>query len=161
MNSNINQKSVHSSRAAFTLVEIMVVVVMIGVLAAIAVPVFQKSRRSSQNSQVVNDFRTYTNAFQQYSMESGSWPANVPSGNLPDEMIGYIAAGKFEGTVIEDALWDWQGPSGGVYGLSLSSATIDADRMREIDALLDDGDLDKGKFQVIGGSQYTLILEEE
>jgi len=42
---------------AFTLVEIMIVIVIIGLLAAMAIPAFQKVRSNSQDKAVTNNLR--------------------------------------------------------------------------------------------------------
>ncbi len=55
----------------FTLVEIMIVVVIIGLLAAMAVPQFQKVRSSSQDKSVINNLRQMQHAADQYFTESG------------------------------------------------------------------------------------------
>jgi type IV pilus assembly protein PilA len=60
-----------SSRQGFTLVEIMIVVVIIGLLAAMAIPAFQKVRQSSQDRAVANNLRQMANAAEQYYLESG------------------------------------------------------------------------------------------
>lgn len=55
----------------FTLVEIMIVVVIIGLLAAMAIPAFQKVRRSSQEKTMINDARQIASGAQQYFLEKG------------------------------------------------------------------------------------------
>jgi type IV pilus assembly protein PilA len=55
----------------FTLVEIMIVVVIIGLLAAMAIPAFQKVRRSSQEKTMINDARQIAAGAQQYFLEKG------------------------------------------------------------------------------------------
>jgi type IV pilus assembly protein PilA len=60
---------VNRSSKGFTLVEIMIVVVIIGLLAAMAIPAFQKVRRNSVQSAMDNDARQIASAAQQYFME--------------------------------------------------------------------------------------------
>jgi type IV pilus assembly protein PilA len=55
----------------FTLVEIMIVVVIIGMLAALAIPGFQKIRSSSQDKAVLSNARQLAAATDQYMMEYG------------------------------------------------------------------------------------------
>jgi type IV pilus assembly protein PilA len=57
--------------AAFTLVEIMIAVVIIGLLASIAMPAFKKIRDSSQDKAVLNNARQLAGAADQYMMETG------------------------------------------------------------------------------------------
>jgi len=56
----------------FTLVEIMIVVVIIGLLAAMAIPAFQKVRQSSQDKAVMNNMRQLGAAADQYFLENGT-----------------------------------------------------------------------------------------
>ena len=68
------------STKGFTLVEIMIVVVIIGLLAAMAIPAFQKVRQSSQDKAVLNNARQLSAAADQYYLENGV--STVSSANL-------------------------------------------------------------------------------
>ncbi|HKP92977.1 MAG TPA: prepilin-type N-terminal cleavage/methylation domain-containing protein, partial [Chthoniobacterales bacterium] len=57
-------------RAGFTLVEIMIVVAIIALLAAIAVPGFLRARKRSQACRIINDLRLIDSAVDQYSIET-------------------------------------------------------------------------------------------
>jgi type IV pilus assembly protein PilA len=61
----------NTSTKGFTLVEIMIVVVIIGLLAAMAIPAFQKVRQSSQDKAVLNNARQLSAASDQYFLENG------------------------------------------------------------------------------------------
>ena len=60
----------NSKRVGFTLVEIMIVVAIIALLAAIAVPGFLRARKRSQASRILNDLRLIDAAVDQYAIET-------------------------------------------------------------------------------------------
>lgn len=60
----------NKKRAGFTLVEIMIVVAIIALLAAIAVPGFLRARKRSQASKIINDLRLIDAAVDQYAIEN-------------------------------------------------------------------------------------------
>jgi prepilin-type N-terminal cleavage/methylation domain-containing protein len=76
------KKPVHH-RLGFTLVEIMIVVGIIGLLVAIALPNFIKSRATSQQNACINNLRQINSAVQQWAMENGQAAGSAP----PDEQL--------------------------------------------------------------------------
>ena len=68
----IPMKKMNQSTKGFTLVEIMIVVVIIGLLAAMAIPAFQKVRTASQDKAVLNNARQMAAAADQYFLEAGA-----------------------------------------------------------------------------------------
>src|SRR5205814_2047596 len=62
--------STAKSHRGFTLVEIMIVVAIIALLAAIAVPGFLRARKRSQASRILNDLRMIDSAVDQYAIET-------------------------------------------------------------------------------------------
>lgn len=74
-------------RQGFTLVEIMIVVAIIALLAAIAVPSFLRARKRSQAALVLNDLRLIDSAVAQYAVETSKPPgADVHV----DDWVAYI-----------------------------------------------------------------------
>ncbi len=66
-----------NNRAAFTLVEIMIVVAIIGLLAALAIPGFVKARKQSQGRRILNDCRQMDSAINQWALETGQTDGNT------------------------------------------------------------------------------------
>ena len=69
-------KTLTNKRAGFTLVEIMIVVAIIALLAAIAVPGFLRARKRSQASKILNDLRMVDSAVDQYAIENSKSTGN-------------------------------------------------------------------------------------
>jgi prepilin-type N-terminal cleavage/methylation domain-containing protein len=91
-------KKLTTKRAGFTLVEIMIVVAIIALLAAIAVPGFLRARKRSQASKILNDLRLIDAAVDQYAIEtakaSGSSVAIADWTNYLKKDTNLYATGK-------------------------------------------------------------------
>ena len=87
-------------RKGFTLVEIMIVVAIIGLLAAIAIPSFIKARTTSQKNACINNLRQIDGAKEQWAMAS-----NQPQGATPDgaNICDYIKGGTANCTCPADS----------------------------------------------------------
>lgn len=99
--------TIRKTRAGFTLVEIMIVVAIIALLAAIAVPGFLRSRKRSQATAILNDARIIDGAIDQYAIENNKKGADtVTSTNIkgffkPASRL-YVLAGA--GSALSDIL---------------------------------------------------------
>jgi prepilin-type N-terminal cleavage/methylation domain-containing protein len=67
----MNRNTLKRDNQGFTLVEIMIVVAIVGLLAALAVPGFVKARKQSQGRRIMNDCRQMDAAIDQWSVNAG------------------------------------------------------------------------------------------
>lgn len=137
----------------------MVVVVIIGLLAAIAIPAFARARESSQNARLANDLRVFAGAVETFTMETGVYPEDSNSGNIPTGMEAYF----------KDELWD-EGPSiGGVWDVEKDSYgvisaigvhrfTVSVDQLSKFDQQYDDGDLSTGNYRRLAADRYYYVV---
>ena len=66
----------------FTIIELLMVVVVIGILAAIAIPKFARAREDALEAAVVSDLKTLANQMEIYQSDSLVYPPNISA--LPD-----------------------------------------------------------------------------
>ena len=79
-----------SRKSGFTLVEIMIVVAIIGLLAAIAIPNFVRARTTSQMNACINNLRQLDGAKQQWALENKQAPTATPQ---PSDVQPYLGRG--------------------------------------------------------------------
>jgi len=84
-------QKLNKNRGGFTLVEIMIVVAIIALLAAIAVPNFLRARKRSQASRVLQDMRMIDSAIDQYAIETNKSTNNAVNWT---DIRGYLKTGS-------------------------------------------------------------------
>jgi prepilin-type N-terminal cleavage/methylation domain-containing protein len=80
-----------TKKAGFTLVEIMIVVAIIGLLAAIAIPNFVRARTTAQQNACINNLRQLDGAKQQWALEQ---KANATASPTSSDVQPYLGRGS-------------------------------------------------------------------
>ncbi len=147
---------------AFTLIEILVVVLILGLLAAIVLPTFPDVTGEMQRTAFVNSAKIFAAAARRYELDYGEYPA-AGHGELPDGFGDYIQSNKWEGATPIGGEWDAKLDKDGVtaaIGVHYEDNDPDHDpaRMLMIDEMADDGDLATGVFRQFGDKHYFFVV---
>jgi prepilin-type N-terminal cleavage/methylation domain-containing protein len=87
-------KKTTAKKQGFTLVEIMIVVAIIGLLAAIAIPNFVKARTTSQQNACINNLRLVDSSKQQWALEQKKQTTDTPQGTDLQPYLGRGSNGE-------------------------------------------------------------------
>ncbi len=160
------------SRSGWSLVEVAIVVTIIGLLAALAVPLFSIIVKKSRFSTLANDLRVHAAAIQTYAAEFGHYPATFTT---PGAYIPELAALDQK---LQSTSWLAPTPIGGAYtwvyipasGSNKGSAYIQLveqpgnpfritlAELIELDKAIDDGNIATGHLQVAGNRIRYFLL---
>jgi prepilin-type N-terminal cleavage/methylation domain-containing protein len=150
----------------FTLVEIMIVVAIIALLCAIAIPAFIQYRKDAQDSLYLSELRVMKDAFKTYILKTGAYPPEVASGICPSGMTNYFPELDWSKPAPIGGSWDWDAGVFGVTGaVSVVGPLRTAQEMTRIDSVIDDGNLMSGSFRLgggamaVGSARYMFVIE--
>ncbi len=154
-----------ATRSGFTLVEILIVVVILGVLAAIVVPQAANAAGNAAQTAFARNVKQFSDVATMHRARTGFWIGDSGSGTLPSGLEDFFDAESWENGTPIDGMWDSEGrPDYDItlgIGVHFQSADEqkDADYMTVIDTILDDGDLTTGSFQQFSGDRYYYVVE--
>ncbi|MFN3167942.1 MAG: type II secretion system protein [Phycisphaeraceae bacterium] len=149
--------------AGFTLVEILIVVVILGVLAAIVIPQFASASEDTRKTAFAQDLRIFKDAILRYELDTDALPADGGSGSVPAGLEPYVNVGKWQSGTPIGGVWDNEtadivGAGMGVH-FNGTGNTRDAAYMADIDRMIDDGDVGTGSFRQFGDRYYSILRE--
>jgi type IV pilus assembly protein PilA len=104
----------------FTLIELMIVVAIIGILAAVAIPAYQDYIARSQVSEAVSLLGSAKTPLAEYFADKGTWPTNL------SDVMGNTS-GKYTGSIVSTGTPTVNGTSSAyTIGASMKTSTINA-----------------------------------
>lgn len=154
-----------SARRGFTLVEILIVVVILGILASIVVPQFANASDESRRQAFISELRVFVEAAEYYAAREGRYVPDGSSGQCPPEFAAYVDADEFQAGTPIGGVWDTEYNDTGVtsaVGVHFNNAgeTQTDAYMILIDEIFDDGDLNTGVFQKLAANRFYAVIEE-
>ena len=147
------------ARKAFTLVEVLIVVVILGILAAIVVPRFSNASDQSMQTAFVTSLNQYVKVATIKHEMTGQWPVEHTFGMMPTEYGEYLAGDEWGLETPIGGPWDVTAGGAITFGVGVYFPAIPQSDafMSEIDDLLDDGDLATGSFRKLGTGEFYSI----
>lgn len=147
----------------------MVVVVIIGLLAAAALPAYRLITLRSRAASVVNDLRTFSTVFIAYSIQNGRYPDNGDPQVVPPQVAGQLPGNFTQRSPIGGVYkWNFDVPADGIAAkaaLIIQADTgnpiiDDYDQLVAVDKQIDDGDLNTGNLQLGSTNSLVYIIEK-
>lgn len=138
----------------FTLVELLVVTILIGILATLGLLRFADLRATAKAAAVAGDVRSVTVAAYNYHADNQAWPAEVGPGVVPPGLAPYLPAITFNGP---DYTLDWEnlGLGGANFIIGITITSPDPTFMAKLERNLGS----KYPFFLAGGTLTYIIVD--
>ena len=149
-----------AGRGGFTLIEILIVVIILGILAGIVIPQFAKASGDSSNTAFAHSVKLYARLFAYQQHKGAAWPADRTPGEFPPEMAGKLDPAEWAKATPIGGQWDWdQSTYGAVAAVSVYRPDRSPAEMIEIDKMIDDGNLTTGSFRQRTDGYIYILME--
>lgn len=151
-----------------TLMEIMIVVLILGILAALVLPTITQARTKSKLTATATDVRNFATALERYRVDHGDYPAHVGYRQIPAALYDYFPLKGYTDTPLGGP-WDYthyvpaqSTISGQAFSVSVRMR-FDEQYYLPLDQLMDDGDLTTGAIQQFNahGKSLVYIVQRE
>lgn len=151
-------------RTAFTLIEVIIIVIVIGILAAVAAPKFVGAQADTELASTAEDLRAIENAVSMYYAKHGAYPRDVNRSQAVSVLAPYFKADNpFEKPAPIGGVYDYEGPPNwSPVQISIRSerrGSHSEETAIELDEYMDNGDLKTGTIRRKGNRTYYIIGE--
>lgn len=149
-------------RSAFTLLEIIVVIIVIGILAAMVVPRYVSARQDTAISATAEDLRAIENAVSMYYAKYGAYPRDVNRTEVVSVLEPFFKdENPFSKIAPIGGKYDYEGPPNwSPVQISVRSeiSTNHSEAVAiELDRYMDNGDLRTGSIRRDGDRTYYIV----
>lgn len=146
----------------------MVVVTLIGFLAMLSVPIFKRIKLRALSASFTADTRLFSEAYQRYAQENGSFPTSGAVGVIPAGMEDYIDLNDWNKTTALGGNYRWLTvPSADVQRgrydigiIQVVGSTLALDELELIDTWIDDGNVNAGNVIIGGAGSVVFFIVE-
>lgn len=161
----MQRRTVPGGARGFTLVEILIVVIILGIIAALVVPKLTMATREGSQRVFIDSMRTYYQSAQVYMQTTGEYLEDSSSGACPTGWEPFVNVGQWTAGTPIGGVWDFELDSFGIksaFGVHFNDAGSrkDDNYMLEIDRYCDNGDLGSGFFRKLAADRYYFVLED-
>ncbi len=158
-------KRANPSRRGFTLVEILIVVVLLGILASTVIGMFNANSDEARRNAFISNIRSFAQAAQVYVEMTGTYLEDSSSGVCPRGFERFIRTEEFERITPVGGVWDSQYNEDGItsaVGVHFNGQgqSRDDTYMTELDSLFDDGTLTGGAFRKLANGRFYFVIAE-
>jgi len=147
----------HHTGRGFTLLEIMVVVLMIGILLAMAIPGFKAVRERARISTFTSDFRAVKEAVNRFNLSEGYYP--LSGGAIEPEFFDYMRQDVITETTVIGGNWNFD-DSTAIFAIGIVGYEVEDDIVERIDSAVDDGILTTGSMTKTSDGEFYFVIEE-
>lgn len=154
------------TRRGFTLLELITVLGILGLIAAIAIPVVSRVRKDADYAEFVTTCQAFAQATEQFMLERGGDLTDGDfvdsgSGRIPEGMESYIKTSLWNNGHCKQlgGRWDFD-DDWGFFGIGTDDPDVSDEELLRIDEQWDDGNLDTGRLrQTRNGRFYYVIMD--
>lgn len=165
MMSRSEQRHGHPLAWGFTLIEVLVVVVILAILAAIVLPAFAGTTDEARKAAFIKQLKIFADAAEMYTAMTGEYLEDSSTGVVPQGFESYIRVESWTRPTPIGGRWDAERYDNGItsgVGVHFQGGTYPGDEyMLDIDRRIDDNSLATGAYrQLQDQTRYYYIIAE-